>query len=334
MRPSSPRPADTIRGSRRARANVSYAEPNLISKMRRPTKTMVDAVARDQTLIPGQRPPSSVIRIKRESSEQTDDQPRPGSGSGGKSSTDEWKPTTSSSTQSLSRPEPQSPTRNRDDPVKPHVADRISSRERRRSVMHPSENPTKQSTANAAIGALADPNRKDAPQTAEAASPGVSLEEAMDSLDIYDVRDSSPPSAARNEDVTTSQTRNTGIPPQRPSSSIHRSASTGTQPRPASARNTSRRQTLGGGGHNSNSNVGSNTSAISSAGVPSKLTTSASTSTSTSTTTSTSATEAQPRQNSIDVTAVATVVSGEVGQLRAAAGARARAANRRRSMMV
>jgi hypothetical protein len=35
------------RGSRRARAAVNYAEPNLISKMRRPTKELVDAVSKD-----------------------------------------------------------------------------------------------------------------------------------------------------------------------------------------------------------------------------------------------------------------------------------------------
>ncbi|KAF2840833.1 hypothetical protein M501DRAFT_1030049 [Patellaria atrata CBS 101060] len=35
------------RAGRRARASVNYAEPNLISKMRRPTKDLVDAVQRD-----------------------------------------------------------------------------------------------------------------------------------------------------------------------------------------------------------------------------------------------------------------------------------------------
>lgn len=40
--------ADASRPSRRARGAVSYAEPNLRDKMRRPTKELVDAVARDQ----------------------------------------------------------------------------------------------------------------------------------------------------------------------------------------------------------------------------------------------------------------------------------------------
>jgi Shugoshin C terminus len=35
------------RGSRRARAAVNYAEPSLVSKMRRPTKELVDAVGKD-----------------------------------------------------------------------------------------------------------------------------------------------------------------------------------------------------------------------------------------------------------------------------------------------
>lgn len=45
--------AQAGRGSRRARAVVNYAEPNLISKMRRPTKELADAVGKDGRPIGG-----------------------------------------------------------------------------------------------------------------------------------------------------------------------------------------------------------------------------------------------------------------------------------------
>lgn len=59
-----PPPADissmgeTSRPSRRARASISYAEPNLRDKMRRPTKEMVDAVSGEGKLVhrSGQKP--------------------------------------------------------------------------------------------------------------------------------------------------------------------------------------------------------------------------------------------------------------------------------------
>lgn len=63
-----PPPADissmgeTSRPSRRARASISYAEPNLRDKMRRPTKEMVDAVSGEGKLIhrSGQKPDHQV----------------------------------------------------------------------------------------------------------------------------------------------------------------------------------------------------------------------------------------------------------------------------------
>jgi hypothetical protein len=60
------------RVARRARAVVNYAEPSLISKMRRPTKELVDAVGKDGRPIPG-----SIVRKDAESTEQW--QPKTGS---------------------------------------------------------------------------------------------------------------------------------------------------------------------------------------------------------------------------------------------------------------
>lgn len=51
------------RGSRRARAQVSYAEPSLVSKMRRPGKEMAPAV------VAGRRSSSAQPELKREASE-------------------------------------------------------------------------------------------------------------------------------------------------------------------------------------------------------------------------------------------------------------------------
>lgn len=48
--------ASAGRTNRRARSNVSYAEPSLVSKMRRPTKTLVDAVVKDESRLESAEP--------------------------------------------------------------------------------------------------------------------------------------------------------------------------------------------------------------------------------------------------------------------------------------
>jgi hypothetical protein len=55
------------RGSRRVRAAVNYAEPNLVNKMRRPTKELVDAVGKDG------RPVFGAMVVKEEEEEDNDD---------------------------------------------------------------------------------------------------------------------------------------------------------------------------------------------------------------------------------------------------------------------
>jgi len=92
------------RGSRRARSQVNYAEPNLISKMRRPGKELVAAVRKDDGRSTSAEPakegqqPLRVVTIKKEHEGAPD-----------------WKPVSSASRKELSRPEPQSPTQPRQD---------------------------------------------------------------------------------------------------------------------------------------------------------------------------------------------------------------------------
>lgn len=63
---------EAARPSRRARASVSYAEPNLRDKMRRPGKELVDAIVvtgekrRDSSFARTSEEPSSIIKIKAE----------------------------------------------------------------------------------------------------------------------------------------------------------------------------------------------------------------------------------------------------------------------------
>jgi len=144
----------TARPSRRARSAVNYAEPNLISKMRRPTKDLADAVVLDkkgsaepESVAEGQQP-RRVVTIKKEQ---------------------EWRPASSASTQELSRPEPASPTRSRDDggpqPASRHLAP----------------------TAGSEIKIFEEPS---VPVTEAVSQQG--LQEAMEALDIYDFKTSSP----------------------------------------------------------------------------------------------------------------------------------------------
>jgi hypothetical protein len=78
------------RGSRRARSAVNYAEPSLISKMRRPTKELVDAVGKDGRPLHG----AIIKRI---------DKP-----------TSQWKPAYSANVaESTTRDEPPSPLKNK-----------------------------------------------------------------------------------------------------------------------------------------------------------------------------------------------------------------------------
>jgi hypothetical protein len=114
------------RGSRRARTQVNYAEPSLISKMRRPTKELVAAVGKDarrslsaepgKSIVGEGQQPVRVVTIKREQD------------------SGEWKPTTSSLAKELSRPEPLSPTLSRqEDSVQQLASGRLSRRDRRMS---------------------------------------------------------------------------------------------------------------------------------------------------------------------------------------------------------
>jgi len=146
------------RPSRRARPAVNYAEPNLISKMRRPTKDLADAVVLDkkgsaepETTAEGQ-PPRRVVTIKKEQ---------------------EWKPASSASTQELSRPEPASPTRLREDGGQQSTG-RFSA-------------PTNKPVAGSGITIFEEPAM---PVNDPSSQQG--LTEAMEALDIFEFKTSSP----------------------------------------------------------------------------------------------------------------------------------------------
>lgn len=125
-RPETPPPASAagiegpngIRGSRRARPQVSYAEPSLIAKMRRPGKEMVDAVAKD-----GRR--SSAANLVEPPHKSTEPPSR--------------------RSVSLKRPHPEHPAGDED---KPEPASP--------SVPRPRERPTQPAPADAPVAAVKD----------------------------------------------------------------------------------------------------------------------------------------------------------------------------------
>jgi len=149
------------RGSRRARTQVNYAEPSLISKMRRPTKELVAAVGKDARRSSSAEPtregqqPVKIVTIKREQE------------------SGEWKLTTSSSSKELSRPEPTSPTQpTAEESAQSAVSGRLPRRDRRTSSG---------AAAEQAFSVLEDEElaRND-------------LARRMEELEVFDVKTSSP----------------------------------------------------------------------------------------------------------------------------------------------
>jgi len=201
----------TARPSRRARSAVNYAEPNLISKMRRPTKDLADAVVLDkkgssepELAAEGQQP-RRIVTIKKEQ---------------------EWRPASSASTQQLLRPEPASPTRPRDD-----GGSQTASR-----PLAPPNKPT-------AVSQIAIFEEPSVPVNEATLQQG--LHEAMEALDIYDFKTSSPAdldpvvpqrpikpiptvAAARRRQSMAPTSGSTNIKPSAPSVSTSRATVTGT----------------------------------------------------------------------------------------------------------
>jgi Shugoshin C terminus len=200
---------DGHRPSRRTRGSVSYAEPNLRDKMRRPTKELVDAVTGE-----GKTQRLSVVKLEQDSlttapkiKEETE--------------TDEsWKnipPTALSNVYSKSPLGDRAAAR---DSVQETA---LAQRQRRRSSIHPGgDNDLPRSGSGSATSVLLVGSRKSTQGPhKKAEQKNVSLDEAMARLDIYEFTGSSP--RERNDSKiptvkTEWQTSKTG---QRSSSLMH-----------------------------------------------------------------------------------------------------------------
>jgi len=170
--------AEGQRPSRRARGAVSYAEPNLRDKMRRPTKELVDAVSKDQKSQCGsiakleEDVPSATVTIKAESEAD-----------------DDWKrmPAASSATVENSPLSSKAP-----------ISDTLPSsitthRKRRESILSQAEADLSRSSSGSAIAALLAENRRaKAAAKVKAKENEAAVTKAMSKLDIYEFRGSSP----------------------------------------------------------------------------------------------------------------------------------------------
>jgi hypothetical protein len=164
--------SDAQRPSRRARGAVSYAEPNLRDKMRRPTKELVDAVIKDDKIakdglmkIEENAHPSANVKIEPEAE-------------------DSWKhmPTASSSTVE------NSPLRSKASLSETLPAGISTHRKRRESLLNQTELESLRPGSGGSIAALLAETRK-AKAEASSAKP-------TDKLDVYEFQGSSPNLAA------------------------------------------------------------------------------------------------------------------------------------------
>ncbi len=212
------------RGSRRPRGSVSYAEPNLRDKMRRPTKELVDAVGADDRIqILGSRKVEGIvseIEFGQENSkrtvvikkEPTDDVPS-------------WKfpPLKDSQLQHESNGvEPTSPLGSKSSAAA--VTDLPSSvltdRRRRTMTVHrasddPGTEPGKRSSgAGTAIAALVAGSSKPRKREAGEAQGEEKISEYLENGDIYDLHTSSPPDKGTAKEAPTraSSRRHSSVP--------------------------------------------------------------------------------------------------------------------------
>ncbi|KAH8687244.1 hypothetical protein BGZ60DRAFT_438806 [Tricladium varicosporioides] len=169
-----------IRPSRRARGAVSYAEPNLRDKMRRPTKELVDAVtgeAKSQRASLVKQEDGSLSSAVRMKSEPEDE--------------DAWKKMPPASSATVEN----SPLRSKG--LEPEILPNsiTTHRRRRESILHQLQDDLPRSGSETAISALIAEHRK-----AKAAARERALEKegvapvamAKEKLDIYDFKGSSP----------------------------------------------------------------------------------------------------------------------------------------------
>jgi Shugoshin C terminus len=179
---------DGQRPSRRARPAVSYAEPNLRDKMRRPTKELVDAVSKDEKSHRGsfvkleEDAPSTTVTIKAEPEAD-----------------DDWKRMPAASSDTVEN----SPLSSKA-PISDTLPSSITThRKRRESILSQAEADLSRTSSGSAIAALLAENRRakaaarEKAKENEAAKDKVKEEEAtvtkaISKLDIYEFRGSSP----------------------------------------------------------------------------------------------------------------------------------------------
>ncbi|MAB90825.1 MAG: hypothetical protein CMJ90_15405 [Planctomycetes bacterium] len=167
------------RPSRRARGSVSYAEPSLRDKMRRPTKDLVDAV------VPGQKPRSIV---KHEDADTMTIKAEP-------EADDAWKSMPAASSATVEN----SPLRNKNPGPELLPSSITTHRKRRESILNQSELDIPKSATGGAIAALLAETRRAKAAAREKEKEKTSDNEAtmtksMPNLDIYEFRGSSPSS--------------------------------------------------------------------------------------------------------------------------------------------
>ncbi|RDW82138.1 hypothetical protein BP6252_03250 [Coleophoma cylindrospora] len=167
--------AEAQRPSRRARGAVSYAEPNLRDKMRRPTKELVDAVAREEARrtasIKLEDEAQRAIKIKAES--ETDDA---------------WK---SLPMQSSIPVEAGSPLSGKTPPtILPSGL--ISHRKRRESSLQQGESEQQRPGSGGAISALLAGTRRSRTEVKECSPPADAVSPRRGNTDIYEFRTASP----------------------------------------------------------------------------------------------------------------------------------------------
>jgi hypothetical protein len=176
--PPPPDLAEEQRPSRRARGAVSYAEPNLRDKMRRPTKELIDAVSKDEKAQRG-----SIVKLEEDSfSTMAKIKTEP-------EAEDDWKrmPAASSATVENSPLSSKAP-----------MTDTLPSsitthRKRRESILSQGEADLSKTSSGSAIAALLAENRRAKAAAKERAKENeAAMTKAMSKLDIYEFRGSSP----------------------------------------------------------------------------------------------------------------------------------------------
>lgn len=231
------REIETQRPSRRSRPAVSYAEPNLRDKMRRPTKDLVDAVTGEgktvhrlsSVKLEDDSAPSTAAKVKEE----------PGL-------SDNWK---SVPTEDQARTEPNSPLSGKTS-VSTELPSTITTHRRRReSILQESESDGSNSMPSSAISALLAERRR---SRLAARQEMADNDKEQAKSDVYEFTSSSPTSDTTRkpskEKVPAKGAKRHSSVPQNLGLAADKNASDGGAPDKGVAAKSNRRQTVIAGG--------------------------------------------------------------------------------------